>query len=135
MQVLLKTLWVIWLVFIWFASLVATDVTFNEGGFKYQAFLLGAFWLIYLAGLWFEKKRAAATSMAMLLGFAIGMIRMLDRLPNQQLYAEWLRYLPKFLVGGIAIAFICIFVILLPMGAAKIIENHKAKNRVLGRDY
>ncbi len=70
----------------------------------------------------------------MLLGYAIGMIRLLDLLPNQQQYAYWLKRVPTFIVGSAGLLFILIFVGLLPLVAKNIIASHKAKNRVLGRD-
>jgi|GEM_PF-883169 len=131
---LITTLWVIWLVVIWFLSFVAHAVAFKEGGIEWLAILLGVFWLIYLAGLWLEQSRISDTAWAMLLGYAIGCIRMLDMIPNQQEYAHWLRLIPKSIVGLVAIAFILIFVGVLPLVAKNIIESHKAKSRVLGRD-
>ena len=71
----------------------------------------------------------------MLLGFAIGMIRLLDVfIPNHQQAVEWLHFVPKFLVGIVGWAFIIIFIGVLPLIAKNIIESHKAKNRILGRD-
>ncbi|MES1987110.1 MAG: hypothetical protein V4440_03615 [Pseudomonadota bacterium] len=131
---LITTLWVIWLVVIWFLSFVAHAIAFKNGGIEWLAILLGAFWLIYLAGLWLEQSRISDTAWAMLLGYAIGCIRMLDMIPNQQEYAHWLRYIPKSIIGIVALAFILIFVGVLPLIAKNIIESHKAKNRVLGRD-
>jgi hypothetical protein len=132
---LLKTLWVIWLIVIWFVAMVAHGVAFDYGGLKGIAILLGIFWLIYLGGLWLEQSRISDTAWAMLLGYAIGSIRLLDKLPNQQDYAHWLRFVPRFIVGGAALLFILIFVGVLPVIAANIIKAHKQKNRVLGRDY
>ena len=131
---LITTLWVIWLVVIWFLSFVAHAIAFKEGGIEWLAILLGIFWLIYLIGLWLEQSRITDTAWAMLLGYAIGCIRMLDMIPNQQEYAQWLRIIPKSIVGIVALAFILIFVGVLPLIAKNIIESHKAKNRVLGRD-
>jgi hypothetical protein len=102
---LMTTLWVIWLVVIWFFAMVAHGVAFDFYGLKGMAILLGIFWLFYLAGLWFEQSRITDTAWAMLLGYAIGCIRLLDKLPNQQEYAHWLRYVPKFIVGGGAIVY------------------------------
>ncbi len=59
---------------------------------------------------------------------------MLDMIPNQQEYAHWLRFIPKSIVGLVALAIILIFVGLLPLIAKNIIEFHKAKNHVLGHD-
>ena len=132
---LMTTLWVIWLVVIWFFAMVFHGVAFDFGGLKWLAILLGIFWLIYLAGLWFEQSHITDTAWAMLLGYAIGCIRLLDKLPNQQDYAHWLRYVPRFILGGAALLFILIFVGILPLIAAKVIKAHKEKNRVLGRDY
>jgi hypothetical protein len=132
---LLKTLWIIWIIVIWFFAMVAHGVAFDFGGLKGIAILLGIFWLIYLGGLWLEQPRVSDTAWAMLLGYAIGSIRLLDKLPNQQDYAHWLRFVPKFIVGGAALLFILIFVGVLPVIAANIIKAHKQKNRVLGRDY
>ncbi len=131
---MLKALWIIWLAVVWFFSLVIHSVIFEQAGFQGIAILLGLFWLIYLAGLWFEQSRITDTAWAMLLGFSIGMIRLLDLLPNQQQYAQWLRYAPKYIVGGAALVFIFIFIGVLPLIAKNIIAAHKAKNRVLGRD-
>ena len=131
---LITTLWVIWLVVIWFLSFVAHAIAFKDGGIEWLAILLGIFWLIYLAGLWLEQSRITDTAWAMLLGYAIGCIRMLDMIPNQQEYVHWLRLIPKNIIGVIALAFILIFVGVLPLIAKNIIESHKAKNRVLGRD-
>ncbi|MEQ1767673.1 MAG: hypothetical protein ABL859_09630 [Methylotenera sp.] len=88
-----------------------------------------------MAGLWFEQNRITDTAWAILLGYAIGMIRLLDLIPNNQAFAQWLRHVPKFIIGGVALGFIIIFVGILPLIAKNIIEAHKAKNRVLGRDY
>lgn len=132
---LITTLWIIWLVVIWFLSLVANDIAFKDGGIRWLAILLGIFWLIYLAGLWFEQSCITDTAWAMLLGYAIGCIRMLDMIPDQQQYAHWLRLVPKSIIGVIALAFILIFVGILPLMAKYIIESHKTKNRILGRDY
>lgn len=132
---MLKALWIIWLAVIWFFSFVIHSVAFKESGFQGIALLLAIFWLIYLAGLWFEQERIADTAWAMLLGYAIGCIRLLDLIPNQQQYANWLKWMPKFIVGGAGLLFILIFVGLLPLLAKNIITNHKAKNRVLGRDF
>ncbi|MGB2832477.1 MAG: hypothetical protein WBC07_05960 [Methylotenera sp.] len=97
--------------------------------------MLCSYWLIYLAGLWLDKPRVASTAWAMLLGFAIGMIRLLDVfIPNHQQAVEWLHFVPKFLVGIVGWAFIIIFIGVLPLIAKNIIESHKAKNRILGRD-
>ena len=131
---LITTLWVTWLVVIWFLSLVFHTMAFKDGGIEWLAILLGIFWLIYLAGLWLEQSRITDTAWAMLLGYAIGCIRMLDMIPNQQEYVHLLRLIPKNIIGVIALAFILIFVGILPLIAKNIIESHKAKNRVLGRD-
>jgi uncharacterized membrane protein YiaA len=131
---LITALWVIWLVVIWFLSFVTHAVAFKDGGIEWLAILLGIFWLIYLVGLWLEQSRISDTAWAMLLGYAIGCIRMLDKIPNQQEYAQWLKFIPKSIIGVVAIAFILIFVGVLPLIAKNIIESHKAKNRVLGRD-
>lgn len=131
---LITTLWVVWLVVIWFLSFVAHAVAFKDGGIEWLAILLGAFWLIYLAGLWLEQSRISDTAWAMLLGYAIGCIRILDMIPNQQEYAHWLRFIPKSIIRVVALAFILIFVGVLPLIAKNIIESHKAKNRVLGRN-
>ncbi|MGB4812261.1 MAG: hypothetical protein WBP13_07255 [Methylophilaceae bacterium] len=129
-----KALWIIWLAIVWFFSFVIHSMAFAEAGFQGIALLLGVFWLIYLAGLWFEKRRISDAAWAMLLGYAIGMIRLLDLIPNQQQYAQWLKHMPKFVVGSAALLFILIFVGALPLFAQHIIRTHKAKNRVLGRD-
>lgn len=131
---LITTLWAIWLVVVWFLSFVAHAVAFKDGGIEWLATLLGVFWLIYLVGLWLEQSRISDTAWAMLLGYAVGCIRMLDMIPNQQEYAHWLRFIPKSITGTVALAFILIFVGVLPLIAKNIIESHKAKNRVLGRD-
>lgn len=129
-----KVLWILWLAIVWFFSLVFHSMAFSESGFVGIAVLLGVFWLIYLAGLWFEKTRITDTAWAMLLGYAIGCIRLLDLIPNQQQYANWLKHVPKFIVGGAALLFILIFIGLLPLLAQHVISSHKANNRVLGRD-
>jgi predicted ABC-type exoprotein transport system permease subunit len=129
-----KALWIIWLAIVWFFSLVFHSMAFSKSGFVGIAVLLGVFWLIYLAGLWFEKTRITDTAWAMLLGYAIGCIRLLDLIPNQQQYANWLKHVPKFIVGGAALLFILIFIGLLPLLAQHVISSHKANNRVLGRD-
>ena len=129
---LITTLWIIWLAVIWFFSMVAHGVAFDNGGIDWLVKFLGIFWLIYLAGLWLEQSRITDTAWAMLLGYAIGCIRMLDMIPNQQEYAHWLRFIPKSIIGVAALAFILIFVGALPLLAKNIIESHKAKNRVLG---
>ena len=132
---LIKTLWVIWLAVIWFFAMVAHGVAFDFSGLKGIAILLGIFWLIYLAGLWLAQSRITDTAWAMLLGYAIGCIRLLDKLPNQQEYAHWLRFVPRFILGGAALLFVLIFVGVLPLIAANVIKAHKEKNRVLGRDF
>lgn len=132
---LIKILWIVWLAIVWFFAMVFHGVAFEFGGLKWLAILLGIFWLIYLSGLWFEQSRITDTAWAMLLGYAIGCIRLLDLIPNQQEYAHWLRYVPRFIVGGAALLFILIFVGVLPLIAANVIKAHKEKNRVLGRDY
>ena len=132
---MLKALWVIWLAVVWLLSLVTHGAVFAQFSFQGIVVLLGGFWLIYLAGLWFEHTRITDTAWAMLLGYAIGMIRLLDLLPDQQQYANWLKYVPKFLVGGAALLFVFIFIGLLPLIAKNIINSHKAKNRVLGRHF
>ena len=129
-----KALWIVWLAIVWFFSLVFHSVAFAEAGFQGIALLLGVFWLIYLAGLWFEQTHVTDTAWAMLLGYAIACIRLLDLLPNQQQYANWLKHVPKFIVGGTALLFILIFIGVLPLLAQSAITSHKAKNRVLGRD-
>ncbi len=131
---LITALWLIWLAVIWFLSLVLHAMAFSTGGFEWLAILLGIFWLVYLVGLWLEESRITDTAWAMLLGYAIGCIRMLDTLPNQQEYVNWLRFIPKSILGEVALAFILIFVGVLPIIATNIIQSHKAKNRVLGRD-
>jgi hypothetical protein len=131
---LITTIWIIWLVVIWFFSMVAHGVAFDNGGIDWLVKLLGIFWLIYLAGLWLEQARITDTAWAMLLGYAIGCIRMLDMIPNQQENARRLRFIPKSIIGVVALAFILIFVGVLPLLAKNIIESDKAKNRVLGRD-
>jgi len=132
---MLKALWVAFLVIVWFFTLVMHSMVFQYYSFRGIAYLLGLFWLIYLAGLWFEQSRITETAWAMLLGYAIGMIRLLDLLPNQQQYDHWLKLVPKFIVGGAGLLFILIFVGLLPLVAKNIIASHKAKNRVQGRDF
>lgn len=134
-KVIVTTLKAIWYCVVWFLALVATAVAFDTNGFNGQLILLGIFWLIYLSGLWLEKTFIHHTAWAMLLGFAIGMIRMLDLIPNQQQYAHWLRLMPKPILGTIGLAFILIFVGVLPLIAKNIIQAHQAKNRVLGRDF
>lgn len=131
---LITALWLIWLAVIWFLSLVFHAMAFKAGGLEWLAILLGVFWLIYLTGLWLEQSSITDTAWAMLLGYAVGCIRMLDIIPNQQEYAHWLRFIPKSMLGEVAIAFILIFIGILPLIASNIIESHKAKNRVLGRD-
>jgi hypothetical protein len=130
---LITTLQTIWLVVIWFLSFVAHAIAFKEGCIEWLAILLGIFWLIYLAGLWLEQSRITDTAWAMLLGYAIGCIRMLDMIPNQQEYAHWLRLIPKSIIGVVTLAFTLIFVGVLPLIAKNIIDSHKAKKRVLGR--
>lgn len=132
---MLKALWMAFLVIVWFFTLVMHSMVFQYYSFRGIAYLLGFFWLIYLAGLWFEQSRITDTAWAMLLGYAIGMIRLLDLLPNQQQYAHWLKRVPTFIVGGAGLIFILIFVGVLPLIASNTIKAHKAKNRVLGRDY
>ena len=131
---MLKALWIILLIIVWFFTLAMHSAVFHSYSFRGIAYLLAYIWLIYLAGLWFEQSRMTDATWAMLLGYAIGMIRLLDLLPNQQQYANWLKYVPKFIVGGVALIFILIFVGLLPLIAKNIIASHKAKNRVLGRE-
>jgi hypothetical protein len=130
-----KSLWIIWLFVIWFFAMVTHGMAFDNFSLKGIAYLLGIFWLIYLASLWLEQTRITDSAWAMLLGYAIGCIRLLDKLPNQQEYAQWLRVVPKFIVGGAALLFILIFVGILPLIAANVIKAHKEKNRVLGRDF
>ncbi|HOY69980.1 MAG TPA: hypothetical protein PL131_04160 [Methylotenera sp.] len=130
-----KALWLMWLAMVWFFSLVAHSAVFAQFSLQGIIALLGGLWLIYLAGLWFEQTRITDTAWAMLLGYAIGMIRLLDLLPNQQQYANWLKYVPKFLVASVALLFIFIFIGLLPLIAKNIITSYKTKNRVLGRDF
>jgi hypothetical protein len=132
---LITTLWIIWLVVIWFCALVIHAMAFQNGGMEWLAKLLGIFWLIYLLGLWFEQSRITDSAWAMLLGYALGCIRMLDMIPNQQTYAHWLRFVPKNIIGLIALTFILIFVGVLPLIAKNIINSYQAKNRVLGRDH
>ena len=124
---MLKTLWVIWLAIVWFFSLVIHSAVFHQSGFQGIAILLGVFWLIYLAGLWFEQTPITDTAWATLLGYAIGMIRLLDLIPNQQAFASWLRYVPKFIIGDAGLLFILLFVGVLPLIAKNIITSHKAK--------
>lgn len=131
---LITTLWIIWLVVIWFLSLVFHAMAFKGGGIDWLVKLLGIFWLIYLAGLWLEQSCITDTAWAMLLGYAIGCLRMLDMIPNQQEYAHLLRFIPKSIIGVVALAFILILVGVLPLLAKNIVESHKAKNLVLGRD-
>ncbi len=132
---MLKALWVAFLVIVWFFTLVMHSMVFQYYSFRGIAYLLGIFWLICLAGLWFEQSHITDTAWAMLLGYAIGMIRLLDLLPNQQQYAHWLKHVPTFIVGSAGLLFILIFVGLLPIVAKNIITSHKAKNRVQGRDF
>ncbi|MDI1307940.1 MAG: hypothetical protein PSV17_00725 [Methylotenera sp.] len=73
---------------IWFLSFVAHAIAFKNGGVESLAILLGIFWLIYMSGLWFEQSRINDTAWAMLLGYAIGCIRLLDMIPNQKEYAH-----------------------------------------------
>lgn len=131
---MLKALWGICLAIVWFFTLVIHSAVFQSYSFRGISCLLGVFWLIYLAGLWFKQNRLTEAAWAMLLGFAIGMIRLLDVLPNQQQYVSWLKHVPTFIVGGAGLLFILIFVGLLPLIAKNIIASHQAKNRVLGRD-
>jgi hypothetical protein len=114
--------------------MVAHGVAFDNGGIDWLVKLLGIFWLICLAGLWFEQSRITDTAWAMLLGYAIGCIRMLNMIPTQQEYARWLRFIPKSIIGAVALDLILIFVGVLTLLAKNIIQSHKAKNRVLGRD-
>lgn len=135
MKTLIKILWAIWYIVIWFFAFVAVGVAYKEGGFSAVGYLLGAYWLLYLVSLWLEKPRLNNAAWAMLLGFAIGMIRLLDVfIPDQQQATAWLRHVPKFLIGIVGCAFILIFIGVLPLIAKNIIDAHKAKNRVLGRD-
>lgn len=134
-KMLITTSKVVWYCVVWFLALVATAVAFDTNGFNGQLILLDIFCLIYLGGLWLEKTFIHNTAWVMLLGFAIGMIRMLDLIPHQQQYAHWLRLMPKAILGTIGLAFILIFVGVLPLIAKNIIQAHKAKNRVLGRDF
>jgi hypothetical protein len=119
---------------IWFLSLVFHAMAFKDGGIGWLAILLEIFWLIYLAGLWLEQSRITDTAWAMLLGYAIGCIRMLDMTPNQQKCVHWLRFIPKSILGIVSLAFILIFVGVLPLIAKNIFQSHKAQNRVLSRD-
>lgn len=132
---MLKLVWIIWLAVVWFISLVIHSMAFSHAGFSGIGFLLVAYWLIYFAGLWFEQTPITDTAWAMLLGYAIGMIRLLDLIPNQQQYAAWLGKLPQFILAGAALLFICIFIGLLPLLAQRMIAQYKAKSRVLGRDF
>jgi hypothetical protein len=132
---MLKALWIIFLIIVWFFTLVIHSAVFQSYNFRGIAYLLACLWLIYLAGLWFEQSRIADVAWAMLLGYAIGMIRLLDLLPNQHQYANWLKHMPTFIVVGAALIFILIFVGILPLIAKNIIASHHAKNRVLGRDF
>jgi hypothetical protein len=70
----------------------------------------------------------------MLLGYAISCIRMLDMTPNQQEYVHWFWFIPKSILGIVALAFILLFVGILPLIAKNIIQSHKVQNRVPGRD-
>jgi hypothetical protein len=74
---------------IWFLSLVFHAMAFKVDGDGWLAILLGIFWLIYLVDLWLEQSRITDTAWAMLLGYAISCIRMLDMTPNQQEYVHW----------------------------------------------
>ena len=96
---LITAIWLIWLAVIWLLSIVVHAMAFNSGGINWLIKLLGIFWLIYLAGLWFEQTRITDIAWAMLLGYAIGCIRMLVMIPNQQEYANWLKFVPKNIVG------------------------------------
>lgn len=108
---------------IWFLSLVFHAMVFKGGDIDWLVKLLGIFWLIYLAGLWLEQSRITDTAWAMLLGYAIGCIRMLDMIPNQQEYAHWLRFIPISIIGVVALASILIFVGVLPLLAKNIVEH------------
>jgi hypothetical protein len=132
---LITTLWVAFLAVIWFFAMVFHGMAFSHGGFEWIAYLLGIFWLIYLAGLWFEQSRITDTAWAMLLGYAIGCIRMLDLIPEQQQYAHWLHLIPRNWLSVLGLIFILFFVGILPLIAANVIKAHKDKNRVLGRDF
>jgi hypothetical protein len=132
---LITTLWVAFLAVIWFFAMVFHGMAFNHGGFEWIAYLLGIFWLIYLAGLWLKQSRITDIAWAMLLGYAIGCIRMLDLIPDQQQYAHWLRLIPRNWLSVLGLIFILFFVGILPLIAANVIKAHKDKNRVLGRDF
>ncbi len=58
---MLKALWVAFLVIVWFFTLVMHSMVFQYDSFRGIAYLLGIFWLIYLAGLWFEQSRITQT--------------------------------------------------------------------------
>jgi hypothetical protein len=58
--------------------MVAYCVALDNGSINWLVKLLGIFWLIYSAGLWLEQWRITDTAWAMLLGYAIGYIPLLD---------------------------------------------------------
>ena len=124
-----KALWIVWLAIVWFFSLVFHSVAIAEAGFQGIALLLGVFWLIYLAGLWFEQTHVTDTAWAMLLGYAIACIRLLDLLPNQQQYANRLKHVPKFIVGGTALLFINIHRCIAPVGTKRHYLTQSKKSR------
>jgi hypothetical protein len=120
---------------IWFFAFVMVDMAYKGAGLRGVAYLLAAYWGLYLMGLWLEKPRLANSAWAMLFGFAFGAIRLLDVfIPNQAQATAWLRHVPKQIIGIAGWAFILIFIGVLPVIAEKIIAAHQAKNRVLGRD-
>lgn len=133
-KAMLTALWLMWLFVVWFVAMVMHAMMFEHGGFHDVLWLLGAYWLVYLTGLWLEKTWLTDTAWAMLLGYAIGMLRLLDKLPEQSLLVDTLAYLPRTFLGPLAVVFILLFTGLLPLIAQHIINTHKAQNRVLGRD-
>ena len=136
MNIIVKTLRILWYIMVWFASLVEVDMAYQYAGLKGVAFLLAAYWSFYLIGLYLEKPSISNAAWTMLLGFAIGMFRLFDIMyPNQEAITSWLHHVPREIIGAAGLAFIFIFVCLLPAIAKNIVASHKAQNRVLGRDY
>jgi hypothetical protein len=105
-------------------SMVVQGAAFGTVGLKWFAILLGIFWLIYLVGLWFKQTHFTDTTGTLFLGYAIGCKRMI---PNQLEYTHWLRVIPKGIAEVLALAFILIFVSVLPLIAEKVIKTQKRK--------
>jgi len=131
---MLSAVWLTWLFVVWFVAMVIHAMVFHQGGFHDIAWLLGAYWLVYLTGLWLEKTWLSDTAWAMLLGYAIGTLRLLDKLPEQAMLIDAFTLIPRSLLGPVVVAFILLFTGILPLIAQHIITTHKAQNRVLGRD-